>query len=203
MPVNAFTVADLRPMPWKNGGGSTREIVCQPPGADMDGFGWRVSIATIAQSGPFSVFPGVDRVIMLLDGDGVRLQGQGVDHALATPLAPFAFSGDVALDCALLGGTSTDFNVMTRRSQWQAEVQVLRCASTIAPCSEGLLLALGGDWQLHDGQHSHDGAAGHGLWWSGTPQGWAARPMSEAAALLVVHFSAALPSLPSAAQSAT
>lgn len=200
MALQSFTVADLRPMPWKNGGGSTREIVCQPPGADMEGFGWRVSIATIAQPGPFSVFLGVDRVITLLDGDGVRLQGQGVDHVLATPLAPFAFSGDVALDCTLLGGTSTDFNVMTRRSQWQAEVQLLRTASTISPSRDGLLLALGGDWDLHDGATGQHCADGSGVWWSDALQGWAARPLSDTAALLVVHFTAALPAT---AQNAT
>ncbi|MEO8119861.1 MAG: HutD family protein, partial [Rhodoferax sp.] len=88
-------------MPWKNGGGSTREIVCQPPGADMDNFDWRVSIATIAANGPFSVFVGVDRVIMLLDGAGVRLHAADIDHKLDTPGAPFAFAGDVALDCEL------------------------------------------------------------------------------------------------------
>lgn len=193
MSVQPFTLAGLRPTPWKNGGGHTREVVCQPPGADMDGFGWRVSIATIAAPGPFSAFPGVDRVILLLDGDGVRLQGQGIDHRLATPLAPFAFSGDVPLDCALLGGISSDLNVMTRRSQWRAEVQVVRDASTIVPCGEGLLLACGGDWQLHDGEQDRHCAAGSGLWWSGAVQGWAARPLADAAALVVVHLSAALP----------
>ena len=61
-------------VPWKNGGGSTRELACWPPGAGMDSFAWRVSVATIARPGPFSAFPGVDRQIMLLEGDGVRLQ---------------------------------------------------------------------------------------------------------------------------------
>ncbi len=122
-----FTLADLSPTPWKNGGGSTREIVCWPPGAGMDTFDWRVSLATIAQSGPFSVFAGVDRVILLLDGDGVHLQSAGgIDHRLDEALQPFAFSGDETLDCTLLGGPSQDFNVMTRRSTLRAEVKVLR-----------------------------------------------------------------------------
>jgi environmental stress-induced protein Ves len=83
-------------MPWKNGGGVTREIVCQPPGAGMDSFDWRVSIAHIASDGPFSAFPGIDRVITLLKGGGVHLSsadGQ-VNHRLGTPLAPFAFAGE-------------------------------------------------------------------------------------------------------------
>lgn len=60
-------------MPWKNGGGMTRELVCQPPDADMDSFDWRVSIAHIASDGPFSSFSGVDRIITLLSGGGVHL----------------------------------------------------------------------------------------------------------------------------------
>lgn len=44
--------------PWKNGGGVTREIAAQPPGASLDGFAWRVSVADVAQPGPFSRFPG-------------------------------------------------------------------------------------------------------------------------------------------------
>ena len=66
--LHHFDTADLAVHAWKNGGGSTREIVCSPLGAGIDHFVWRVSIATIAQSGPFSIFAGVDRVIMLLAG---------------------------------------------------------------------------------------------------------------------------------------
>ena len=71
----------------------------------MDSFGWRISVATIAQAGPFSAFAGVDRQITLLDGDGVHLHsadGQ-INHALDQRWQPFAFSGDVALVCTLLG----------------------------------------------------------------------------------------------------
>ena len=71
--MQCFDLNEIAPRPWKNGGGSTREIACWPQGADMDSFGWRVSIATIAQAGPFSAFPGINRQIMLLAGDGVQL----------------------------------------------------------------------------------------------------------------------------------
>jgi hypothetical protein len=53
--------ADLQPLPWKNEGGITREVAIFPPGADMNGFLWRVSTASVASDSPFSVFPGVDR----------------------------------------------------------------------------------------------------------------------------------------------
>ena len=53
MAPHRFDIAALAPVPWKNGGGSTREIACGPAGAGMDGFDWRASIATIAAPGPF------------------------------------------------------------------------------------------------------------------------------------------------------
>lgn len=167
--MHLFDTAGLPASPWKNGGGSTREIVCRPEGAGLDGFDWRVSIATITQAGPFSAFPGMDRVIMLLDGDGVRLRSTaGVDHRLDRAHAPFAFSGDLALDCALLGGPSTDFNVMTRRGALHAEVRVLRESATLPVSSRGLLLVLHGTWQLPGTQGC---APGQGVWWDGDSHG--------------------------------
>jgi environmental stress-induced protein Ves len=187
--LHRFALADLSPTPWKNGGGSTREIVCWPPGAGMDGFDWRVSIATITQSGPFSVFAGVDRVILLLDGDGVHLQSTGgIDHRLDEVLQPFAFSGDEALDCTLLGGPSLDFNVMTRRGTLRAEVMVLRHETTLAPAPRGLLLAVRGHWQLHADGAAQDCATGAGLWWDGEQHGWHVKPQGDDPALLWVRL---------------
>ena len=184
-----FALADLTASPWKNGGGSTREIVCRPPGAGMDGFDWRVSVATITRSGPFSVFTGVDRVIVLLEGDGVHLRSAGgMDHRLDQPLQPFAFSGDEALDCTLLGGESQDFNVMTRRSALRAEVAVLRAASALIATSRGLLLAARGRWALFADGTTQELAHGHGLWWEGEPHGWDVRPLQADAALLWVRL---------------
>ncbi|WP_417284736.1 HutD family protein [Comamonas sp.] len=165
--MQRFDLNQIPHSPWKNGGGSTREIVCFPPGAGMDSFAWRISVATIAQAGPFSAFAGIDRQIMLLDGDGVQLVASqaGIHHALQPRWQPFAFSGDVALDCTLLGGTSTDFNVMTRRGQWSAAVQVISAEhGSLTPDSPaGLCMVLDGRWKaaaetlLEPGQ---------GLWWS-------------------------------------
>ena len=72
-----LTPADYRRMPWKNGGGHTTEIAAEPPGAGMASFAWRVSVADIAHDGPFSAFPGVDRTLVLLAGDGMRLATAG------------------------------------------------------------------------------------------------------------------------------
>jgi environmental stress-induced protein Ves len=185
--IHAFDTASLPATPWKNGGGTTREIVCQPAGAGMDSFDWRISIASIAAAGPFSAFPGIDRSITLLDGAGVHLQGPGIDHRLDTPGAPFAFPGDVALDCSLLGSPSTDFNVMTRRGRLRAEVQLLEQTHAVPATHQGLLLALRGHWQLRAGVQDMHCASGCGLWWdSATP--WQVAPLSASAQLLLVRL---------------
>jgi environmental stress-induced protein Ves len=161
--MQRFDLNQIAPGPWKNGGGSTREIACWPQGAGVDSFGWRVSVATIAQAGPFSAFPGMDRQIMLLDGDGVRLvsTAAGIDHALRQRWQPFAFSGDAALDCRLLGGTSTDFNVMTRRGQWSARLGVHDAGVQPGHSAAGLCLVLQGSFVQGDQRFD----AGQGLWW--------------------------------------
>lgn len=178
-------------MPWKNGGGVTREIVCQPPGADMDSFDWRVSIAHIASSGPFSAFPGIDRVITLLSGGGVHLLGDDgqVDHPLDTPLAPFAFAGEAAIHARLLAGDCHDFNVMTRRAVCRASLQVVRSACNWPTASQGLLMAVQGHWVL-EGSRSEQLAPQQGLWWSDVSLAWRLRPQSPDAALLAmtIHF---------------
>ena len=193
--LQRFARDQLPVTPWKNGGGSTREIACWPPGAGLSDFGWRISIATIAAPGPFSVFAGIDRNIMLLDGDGMRLESTGsIDHRLDTPGQPFAFSGDLPINCTLLGGESSDFNVMARRGQWQADVQVLEEASDIAPAPHGLLLVLSGTWRVsYEQEHDHEQPAlhaGDGLRWSGEAPSLHAQPDSPGARLAAVRLHA-------------
>jgi environmental stress-induced protein Ves len=187
--VHRFDIASLSPAPWKNGGGVTREIVCSPPGAGMDGFDWRVSIATIDKPGPFSAFAGVDRAIMLMDGAGVRLRSADgrIDHRLDALHEPFAFSGDVALACELLGGTSMDFNVMSRRGRMRADVRVLRQSGAIAAVDRGLVLSLRGKWQLNDLVCEQ----GAGLWWDGEPWACNATSVEADSAIVTVRLESA------------
>jgi environmental stress-induced protein Ves len=193
MQLHTFQRSHLVATPWKNGGGQTREIVCQPPGAGMDRFDWRASIAHIASDGPFSRFEGVDRVITLLEGAGVHLRTADgrIDHRLAQPWMPFAFEGEAPVSADLLGADCHDFNVMSRRSRCSAQVQVCRGDTTLAAAPEGLLFALGGSWRVSPTEPLCDAvalAADSGLWWSQgeTALRLQAEPADEPVALLAV-----------------
>jgi environmental stress-induced protein Ves len=115
-----------RRMRWKNGMGETVEIAVSPDGASLDDFGWRVSMAHVGSDGPFSLFPGIDRTLSVLEGDGIALAIAGrpeVELRLASE--PFAFPGDVAITSRLLRGPIIDLNVMTRRDRFRHAVRQL------------------------------------------------------------------------------
>jgi uncharacterized protein len=191
---------DVRTLPvsaWKNGDGGTREIVRVPADAGFDDFDWRASIATIAVSGRFSEFPGVDRTIVLLDGGGLHLRSgasAGIDHRLDAPLAPFAFAGDVALEATLVAGASTDFNLMVRRDRCRADVRVVRTTAKLPQSAAGVVHVVAGCWSLANdgGEATATLEAGEGLAWQDVHAAWMATPTSDAgdAALLFAGIEA-------------
>ena len=143
---------ECRVMPWKNGGGSTTEIAAGPPGASLDGFDWRISMARVASDGPFSHFAGIDRTLALVEGGGMELtiEGQG-SVILSRGGDPLVFPGDVPVSARLLDGAITDLNVMTRRGRYTH--QLLRLAPS-KPYGIGsdidiaLVLILGGSAEV-------------------------------------------------------
>jgi environmental stress-induced protein Ves len=193
--IESFDVASLPATPWKNGGGLTREVVRMPPGADLDEFDWRVSIAELSADGSFSSFPGIDRVIALLDGAGVHMRSRdgAVDHRLTTPLAPFAFSGDQPVDATLIVGASRDFNVMTRRSHVRADVRVIRERERLPGVPSGLLYAARGRWRAQDaaGRRAYSFAPGAGVWWDNHVLAWEVVPADSDNVILAVGITRA------------
>jgi environmental stress-induced protein Ves len=98
---------------WKNGLGWTTELAVEPTEGEFE---WRVSIAEVDSDCDFSRFPGIDRSLLVLDGEGmaVHVEGQPAVRLVAEG-EPLAFPGEVATRCELVGGPTRDFNVMTRR----------------------------------------------------------------------------------------
>jgi uncharacterized protein len=104
--------AELPAVPWRNGGGVTREVVASG-GSGRHGFDWRISIADVSQPGPFSMLPGVERVIIMVEGERMDLVVDGVVHVLRLH-EPLSFEGASQTACSLPSGPTRDLNVMTR-----------------------------------------------------------------------------------------
>ena len=139
--VQLQTDAALAAVPWKNGGGLTRELAVFPPGSGYDSFIWRASIAELHAPGAFSRFAGIDRQIALLDGNGFTMTlDDNHIHALTTPFAPFAFAGEAQVHAELHGGASRDFNLMVRRTHASGELAVWRGALRQAVPADTVLL---------------------------------------------------------------
>ena len=120
--TNILYAKDFKEMPWENGGGITREIYRISHESDPTKFYFRISIAQVNQSGPFSVFPGVDRFLMLLDGKGFLLHFEDKSNVkLSTPFDSFEFEGEEKIQCELID-KSVDFNVMTDRNWANSKV---------------------------------------------------------------------------------
>ncbi|WP_460118896.1 HutD/Ves family protein [Pseudomonas sp. S2_C03] len=122
--LKVLRATDYPRMPWKNGGGSTEEIT-RDAGTGLDGFGWRLSIADISESGGFSMFAGYERIITVLQGDGMVLSVDGQDTRSLLPIDPFAFSGESHVSCTLLGGAIRDFNLIYAPKRYRARLQWL------------------------------------------------------------------------------
>ncbi len=120
-PSQVISRLDYRRERWRNGLGWTREILRLP--AQGDDWALRLSVAEIEQDAAFSAFPGVERELVLLQGNGVRLRFD--DGRVAEVLPPHGrvrFAGEETLHGELVDGTTHDFNLMWKRELLQAEL---------------------------------------------------------------------------------
>jgi environmental stress-induced protein Ves len=115
VPITLIPANEYRRERWKNGLGWTREIAREP--ADGDAWTWRLSIAEVEKDGPFSAFPGCDRELVLVSGEGMRLHFDDGDCVtLAPPHSRHRFAGERPLAAELIAGPTHDFNVIWRRN---------------------------------------------------------------------------------------
>jgi len=108
-----------REMPWKNGRGVTREVAR----ADDPETGrqlWRLSIADIDEDAPFSPFPGLRRIISVLEGEGMALAVAGEPPREVRRFELYPFDGAARTDCRLLDGPVRDLNLMFDASRVSA-----------------------------------------------------------------------------------
>ena len=125
--ITLVSLATAPLQPWRNGGGSTRELLAWAAAeAKADAWQLRISVAQIAQPGPFSAFPGIERWFAVLRGEGVTLRF-GNRRALLTPGSePLRFEGASAPGCELLDGATEDLNLMVRHDAGKGAMQRAR-----------------------------------------------------------------------------
>lgn len=141
--MGATIYRDHASMPWPNGAGVTHEVVRFP--ADGD-FQWRISLADIDNDCPFSVMPGVDRGIVLMEGQHMVL-ANAEESIRVDELVAFNYPGEVAFDCTLPAGPAKDLNIMSRREFFTSETVVLgpRSHKIIANNDIHILVGLRGE----------------------------------------------------------
>ncbi|MDP1650561.1 MAG: HutD family protein [Rubrivivax sp.] len=173
MTLHRVHLVDCTPQPWRNGGGTTRELLAWPQAAD-----WRlrVSVADIERDGPFSPFPGVERWFAVSDGEGVELTLPTGSVSVGPADAPVRFDGEAAPACRLLGGPSRDLNLMQRRG---AGAAAMRNAHPGDPLDGSFVwrgLYVADDALLDLDEHTEPLSAGTLLWSdSGEAQSWRLR----------------------------
>ncbi|OYZ18622.1 MAG: hypothetical protein B7Y39_13290 [Bdellovibrio sp. 28-41-41] len=112
----------FREMPWKNGLGSTQEIDIVPSHTDFTKgeFQWRLSSAVIKTANTFSPFPGYDRLLVVLSGQGLKLNG-----SVLLPLVVHAFSGEEKIECTLVDGDVVDMGIIYKRDQYRCDMEII------------------------------------------------------------------------------
>jgi uncharacterized protein len=145
---SSFTVT-----PWKNGGGTTLEAIREPRTGDA--FRWRVSVARIDASGPFSDFAGYSRQMVLLKGPGLALKVADAGRRVLRQVGDMVeFDGAAAVYCELLGGPCVDLNLMVANStRSAARVERLDATSPAhivraAPAESTLIFAIEGSMMI-------------------------------------------------------
>lgn len=117
---------------WKNGGGVTHEIARHPVG---DSWKWRISIAEVGVDGRFSLFPGMTRILTVIDGAGIDLlSADGVLEARSS--RPVQFSGDFDVTAKLVGGPVCNLNLIYDAKAIEPAVEVV-LGPALLSCAAG------------------------------------------------------------------
>ena len=140
----SFQIIDaeqIEPVPWRNGGGTTRQLLTWPA---AQGWELRISLAEIEADGPFSTFQGVERWFAVVSGAGVALEFGDGEHRLVPGDPPLRFDGGATPGCRLLGGATRDINLMLRNGRGVLRSVVPGVAWSEAFAMRGLFVTIGG-----------------------------------------------------------
>jgi environmental stress-induced protein Ves len=145
MPLIKQPLAALTRVPWHNGHGMTTDLVIEPSNAGWADCRWRVGVAEIAASCPFSHLPGLDRLLVPL-GPGLSLSVGGAPQRPVGAFEVFAFSGGEEtlchLDTAPGAAPLLAFNLMLRTGRAKGTVQCHAGPVRLAAPGPGALVLL-------------------------------------------------------------
>ncbi|HSW25592.1 MAG TPA: HutD family protein [Burkholderiaceae bacterium] len=175
MSVQVVELAHVAPTSWKNGGGTTRDLLAWP-----DAVHWqlRISVAAIESDGPFSDFSGVDRWFAVLRGVGVALRMGGERYEIRNGAPPLEFDGALAPMCWLLDGPTSDLNLLVRRDAGKGRLlDAAPGKDWVSPSAWRALVATDAVHLVID-DHVAAGTSGTALLWSAQAarQRWRMRP---------------------------
>ena len=156
--ARVIPASDYRRERWRNGAGWTRQVHAQPPASGDGSWDWRISIAEIEADADFSSFPGIERILVLLQGEGLRLRfDDGEVQTLLPPHDRLRFAGERGVRGELVEGATTDFNLMWRRDAIDAELWHRPLVGSMAIFAEP-----GSTWVVHvlAGQAGFDAGSG-------------------------------------------
>ncbi len=136
--MRIIRVSEQVTVPWKNGGGSASAIAGEPEGTGFEAFDWRLSGALVERAGSFSHFPDVDRIMLILSGGRLVLDGLTPSPVvLDVGSAPLAFPGDVAIAAEVPDGPIRNLNLMTDRRRLRASAERLMIGAPVSLAAPG------------------------------------------------------------------
>lgn len=112
---------------WKNGGGRTQEVAAWPPRTTLGdpAIQWRLARAECSRPGPFSPFPGYDRLLMPLEGTMVLMHGAVAPARRLRRAECTSFAGEWPTEVALPNGPALDLNLLLARDHWRGSLSWL------------------------------------------------------------------------------
>ncbi|MGY4830659.1 HutD/Ves family protein [Sphaerotilaceae bacterium SBD11-9] len=114
MTIHLVRADEIAPQAWRNGGGTTRELLCWPHAHLWSA---RLSVADVVRNGPFSTYPDLERWFAVIEGAGVELVFSHELRCIEPDGEPLHFDGAAAPRCRLISGPTLDLNLMLQRGQ--------------------------------------------------------------------------------------
>jgi len=129
--------ASYRHVPWKNGGGITVDITgvfpTESEAASWSSMTWRLGRTRIERPGPFSDLSGIDRILAVIEGRGLRLKPAGAPAIdVREPMRPVRFPGEWVIDSELQAGPVGVLNLMADRARADIDLTFMAGAGSMS-----------------------------------------------------------------------